>query len=932
MLKDKVFHVISNTHWDREWRFPFQKNRQMLVDMIDKTLEILQNEPDYRAFHLDSQSVVLDDYLAVKPHMKDLIKKLVTEKRLLIGPWFILPEEFQVGGENLVRNLLLGHRICREFGGVSKIGYSPFSWGQISQLPQIYKEFGVDVIMFYRGINSIDSPKAEFLWEGADGTKALTSRFSTMPRYNFYFYIYRTVVHNENFSDVEYKLSKGGVPFHFSDNELFNEDYYITKPVDSYYSENIAPSVSRIIENQVNDFTTPNVIWMEGHDSSGPNIKTARIIKDIRELCSDVNVVHSTLEEYASALKASADYDTLKLVKGERRSAQYDNRSGNLYGYTTSARMYLKQKNFETEKWLQFYAEPFNSLAGLLGLDTNNRYLDLAWYYLLENSAHDSIGGCSLDEIHSDMLYRYKQSIEISKGVFERAAKYISTCLDLSSQPENSLHIVSLNATNYVRNDIQEVYVDVPQEYESCCFELMDSDSKPVALQIVEKSDCEPVLEQMTDRPMFFRMKRYRCFAEFADVDPFGIRTYRIQPAEKAAKTKDKKDTKAAKDKKIVRTSKNGLYLENDYLFVKINPNGTFDVTDKTTKQKFNGLGYLYDEGEAGHAWVNKPSKPFITSLKSKTEILQDINGPLYGSVKIRHKFAVPENLGDNQHRSKSKVKIPIELTVSITANSKRVDIDVKLDNRAEDHRLRIMFPTGIDARYSYGEGQFDVPARSSFRPETKDWIEQPMYDYPMHHFVDISDGQTGCAVLVDGLKEYEYINDKQKTLAITLLRAFKFIIAPSSVQDYSYQKGSQCPGENRYRMAFYPHKGDWNTGSVYKEALCFNTELRLFETGRTTGSLAPDTSFMKIEPEELIFSALKKPENDSDPRSYILRFYNPTDFALKGKISTLFNIKRVSVVTLEEKPVSEITPDDKNSFTITAERKKIITLKIDFE
>ena len=107
MRTDKVFHVISNTHWDREWRFPFQRNRQMLVDMIDSVLDILVKEPKYRAFHLDSQSIVLRDYLEVNPHKKKLIVKLVKENRLLIGPWYILPEEFQVGGENLIRNLFL---------------------------------------------------------------------------------------------------------------------------------------------------------------------------------------------------------------------------------------------------------------------------------------------------------------------------------------------------------------------------------------------------------------------------------------------------------------------------------------------------------------------------------------------------------------------------------------------------------------------------------------------------------------------------------------------------------------------------------------------------------------------------------------------------------------------------------------------------------
>jgi hypothetical protein len=329
--KDKVFHVISNTHWDREWRYPFQRNRQMLVDMIDKVLEILESEPDYRAFHLDSQSIVIKDYLQVRPHKEVQIVKLVKEKRLFIGPWYVLPEQFQVSGENLIRNLLFGHKTSKRYGRVSKIGYSPFSWGQISQLPQIYKEFGIELIMFYRGVNSIDSSKAEFLWIGADGTEAVSSRFSTMPRYNFYFYIYRPAVHNEFLSDIEYKWSRGGVPFHFSDKQLADEDYFIVESFDGYYPENIKKQVEAIIDDQVNDFTTPHVIWMEGHDSSGPNIKTVNIIKDIKIIFPEINVVHSTLEDYAKLLFKSVDVNALKKVYGERRSSQFDRRSGNMY-------------------------------------------------------------------------------------------------------------------------------------------------------------------------------------------------------------------------------------------------------------------------------------------------------------------------------------------------------------------------------------------------------------------------------------------------------------------------------------------------------------------------------------------------------------------------------------------------------------------------
>jgi len=125
-------HFISNTHWDREWRFSMQRTRHMLVYMMDMLLDIFEKEPEYQSFHLDSQTVPLQDYLEIRPEKKTLLRKLVSEKKLMVGPWFCLPDEFSVSGESLIRNLLLGHKMAKEMGHVSKTGYSPFGWGQIS--------------------------------------------------------------------------------------------------------------------------------------------------------------------------------------------------------------------------------------------------------------------------------------------------------------------------------------------------------------------------------------------------------------------------------------------------------------------------------------------------------------------------------------------------------------------------------------------------------------------------------------------------------------------------------------------------------------------------------------------------------------------------------------------------------------------------------
>jgi alpha-mannosidase len=189
------------------------------------------------------------------------------------------------------------------------------------------------------------------------------------------------------------------------------------------------------------------------------------------------------------------------------------------------------------------------------------------------------------------------------------------------------------------------------------------------------------------------------------------------------------------------------------------------------------------------------------------------------------------------------------------------------------------------------------------------------MYDFPMHQFVDLTDKDKGLAVLVDGLKEYEVLDDKKNTLAITLFRGFEFIIAPSSRQDYTYQKGSQCLGKQEFRLSVYPHKSDWQKGEVYKEALNFNNNLRIAQIGSGSGDLPLTNSFLKIENENIVFSSFKKSEEEKE-NSFVLRVYNPTS---------------KKQITLEEIVVEEIKLIDENSFMLELDKKKIVSVKIQF-
>src|SRR3990172_2953228 len=146
-----TYVVVSHTHWDREWYRPFEGFRVRLVRLLDKLLGLLDRDPQYRHFVLDGRTIVLADYLGVRPKRRADIERLVRAGRLLIGPHYVLPDEFLIGGESWVRNLQIGIRSAREFGPVMMVGYSPDAFGHIAHLPAILRGFGIDCVVLWRG-------------------------------------------------------------------------------------------------------------------------------------------------------------------------------------------------------------------------------------------------------------------------------------------------------------------------------------------------------------------------------------------------------------------------------------------------------------------------------------------------------------------------------------------------------------------------------------------------------------------------------------------------------------------------------------------------------------------------------------------------------------------------------------------------------------
>lgn len=177
---DHTWHIIHQIHWGRKWYKSFGNFRLQLVRLIDALLDFLEECPELQSFTLDGQTVVLEDYLEIRPKNRERIRALVKERRLFIGPWYVLSDEFKLSGEAFIRNLLMGKRVGDPLGGVMRVGYLGDSLRHFSQLPQLFKGFGIDSAVYFRGIaEELENEAPDYQLKGPEGSKILLVRIPT---------------------------------------------------------------------------------------------------------------------------------------------------------------------------------------------------------------------------------------------------------------------------------------------------------------------------------------------------------------------------------------------------------------------------------------------------------------------------------------------------------------------------------------------------------------------------------------------------------------------------------------------------------------------------------------------------------------------------------------------------------------------------------
>ncbi len=950
----KTFHVVSGTHWDREWRFTAEQSLLRLAELVDELLEVLEKGPEYKCFLLDGGTVVIEDYLNVRPENESRLKALIQAKRIQSVMWYTLPEMSSVAPEALIRNLLIGKRMIDAYGGAVNAGYTATSYGQISQLAQIYAGFGMKSALSYRGTNKHQIPPVCKL-ESPDGSQIFHFRcFDEVTRTNWFFFPHYMLLLDKYPRDLSTKWKDSDWPLHMADDGLYetafqlkNESYAFNTDADKIREAIRMLGMQAEPQKVNNQFLALNM-----EDNAVPYSRLPELIAACNQEQDEYRIEQSGVDDYVEACLEGLNTDEIPVHQGEMRYTLIEAGFNGLLGATHSSRMDLKLENDLAQRELIHVAEPLSAMSAMLGGSYESSLLHRAWLYLLKNHAHDSICGAAISDAHLDNPFGYRAATAIARECSRKACEEIWGQIDSAGTfSAGDLTLTFFNTLPNRRKRIEQIVLDTPRpnfgsfKVEACTgvgpivegfdpdamltfqyFDLIDEEGNKVSYTILDREDIDMEVERKLDsNAAVYDILRNRLLIEI-ELPPMGWRTLAVRPRLREYN----RNPQSAGERALI-AALDGT-LENEFVQIKINVNGTVDLTDKETGKKLEGLHSFEDSASTGNAHKHKGTlRDFtVSSLCNSARMSLIENNAMRGIWKVDLDLLIPDRAEINaKDRSANTVVIPVSTFISLEKGSRRVQFKTIVDNRAKDHRLRVLFPTGIKTDFAFADSPFDVVKREILWNDTKDNMEGFHPYQPMQRFVTVSDGQSGVSFMSKGMGEYEVIDDVRRTLAVTLLRTSRVTMKANRGQmtpeEMEHSNGHQMQGRYEYEYALLTHSGSWAQGTVHLQADDFRVPVRVLQGVPKSGTLTPRRSLIEIEESDQVqISAFYKSEQAG---GYILRLWNSSDSALKTTVSFGLNIQSVRIVALDETREIEQLKLIENKIQVELKKKQITTL-----
>ncbi len=888
---DVTVHVVPHTHWDREWYHPASVFGLRLVRLVDDLLTLLPATPDFRAFLLDGQAVVLDDYLAARPERADALRRLFGEGRLEAGPWYVLADEFLVSPEALVRNLLAGARVVRRCGGrPMAVGYSPDAFGHPAGLPSLLRGFGLDVAVAWRGFGGEPGQEGDcFRWQAPDGSEVLLVHLPP-PGY-------------ENGKSLP--RERGALA--------------------AWWAGTRAQLERRA--------RTPHWLVLAGADHHAAQHDLPEVLAELGTLepPPGFRFTLSTLEDYADAVRSWVrDHGAEPpVLSGELRAGH--RHAWALQG-THGSRLYLKQDNAACQRLLERYAEPLSALeAAVRGADRRPE-LDAAWRTLLENHPHDSICGTSADPVHREMVVRFARCREAGEETVaaavegaighDRAAARVPKGGRAAWRPA----VLLFNPSAAPRRGVVEVEVALFERDVSVGqqrarpasaahpgpFRLLGPDGSEAAYQLLASREGHDLVESPLHYPVSSAVVWRRVALLCPPLPALGIVAVGVVDGVP-------RDPAAALGGGVEPVTVEASQMRNGLLWVRVEEPGTLEIADLASGEHYRGLGELVDNGDAGDSYTYSAPRPDPVVRTPDAVAVRVVHaGPLLGRIEVARRY--------------DATGLETVTRVTLLAGAAHVEIEVEGTNGRRDHRLRAAFPLGAPPRREVADGAFGPVERAvGRRPRMPAGVEQPAPTAPMQRYVSAAAGPRALTLFTDGLPEYELRPDG--TLLVTLLRSF----GQMSREDMPERPGhagwptptpdAQCLGPFRARLAVLPHTEaalDERAG-LERAAEDFHAPV-LALMRRSLLAVPRPVAGPALSGEGLVFTAMKPAEQG---RATVLRCHNAGAEPVAGRWRIPWPVRSAALVRLDETPLGSLPVAPDGTIAFEAAPRAIVSVLI---
>ena len=860
--------VVSHTHWDREWYHGAGRFRQRLAALVD---ELLDQPPSERVpFLLDGQTVVLDDYVAVRPERADELHAALRERWIEAGPWYVLADELTPAGESLVRNLLAGRAMLRRLDvEPPPVLYSPDAFGHPSALPALAAGFALPVVILWRGYGGRPWPAGDTArWRAPDGATV--------------------VLHHLPPDGYEFGSSLPTTP-------------------------DAAAARWRRIHGVLAPRARLSLLLVQnGADHHALQAGAQRALALLGDAAGSGHLVRrATLGEAVREIARRAADTELPMVEGELRHS---------YGYTWTlqgsfaTRAPLKRRAANVERLLLRDVEPWVALATATDPSHVARAsLAAAWRTLLRCHPHDTLCGCSVDGVARAMAVRLDAAAEQGLGLREDALAALlghDAAAARERRAEWRPTLVARNAAARPRAGLAEVELltfvaDEPvgpgsgaTHPPSPLPERWSADGGRVLVQPLAERVAHDRVESPRHYPDNDLVLRTRAVAWLPQVPSLGLRVFALGPA-------GDDEPESPSEPVVVGAAR----ISNGLLDVRLDDAGRVSLVT-TDGRELRDLLAFEDVGDVGDTYTPSLIGPFAPPPRFLGARVVAA-GPLRGEIELRWTLRLPARR-TREGVSKREARVPLRVRVGLDAGSPALRVTVRGVNRARDHRLRLLVRTAVADADVWADAAFGpVRRRPIVVPQEDAVAETPPPTAPLHRYLSLHGADGGATVYADGLAEYEAMQDG--TVAVTLLRAVGALSRsdlperPGHAGWPADTPGAQCLGPFAACLALLPHGPRDEETIALVERVADDLLVPLRATTLRSALLVPESVVgPELGGDGLALSCVKPAE---DGAGLVLRCVNLLDRPTRGAWRLGPSYAEAWLARLDETPEQRLEP-----------------------